>query len=81
MRIWIPTGVTVALAMLMAACAGSGPLGEPAKGVQGLKAAAAQAESEKTTGPLTPRGGGSAIAPTGPDGAPTAGPTDAIGPH
>ena len=81
MRAWVTVGWVGVLAILATACAGAGPLGEPARGVQGLKAAAAQSESEKTTGALTPRGGGSAIAPTGPDGAPTAGPTDAIGPH
>lgn len=67
--------------LCLTACAGGGPLGEPAHGVQGLKNAAADAEAQKTDGTAPPRGGGSAMAPTGPDGAPTAGPTDAIGPH
>ena len=70
-----------AASLCLTACAGGGPLGEPAHGLQGLKNAAADAEAQKVNGRTPPRGGGSAIAPTGPDGAPTAGPTDAIGPH
>lgn len=69
------------LAGPLAGCAGYGPLGEPAHGVAGLKAAEQQHETAKIGNGLTPRGGGSAVAPSGPDGNPTVGPTDAIGPH
>ena len=63
-------------------CAGYGPLGEPATGVAGLKAAEQQHETAKIGQPgLTPRGGGSTIAPSGPDGNPTVGQTDTIGPR
>ena len=66
----------------LTACAGYGPLGEPEGGIAGLKAAERQHETAKIGQPgLTPQGGGSAIAPTGPEGSPTAGPTDSIGPH
>ena len=69
------------LGLNLSACAGTGPLGEPAHGVQGLKNAAADAQAQKADGSAPPRGGGSPVAPTGPDGAPTAGPPEAIGPH
>ena len=69
-------------AVPLAGCAGYGPLGEPAHGVAGLKAAEDQHETAKIGQPgLTPRGGGSAVAPSGPDGNPTVGQTDTIGPH
>ncbi len=67
---------------LLAGCAGYGPLGEPPKGVAGLKAAEQQHETAKMGKPgLTPRGGGSPEAPTGPEGNPTVGPTDSVGPQ
>ena len=51
----------------LAGCAGYGPLGEPPHGLAGLKAAEQQHETAKIGKPgLTPRGGGSAEAPTGP---------------
>jgi hypothetical protein len=72
-----------AFGLSLAGCAaGHGPLGEPAGGVAGLKAAEEQHETAKIGQPgLTPRGGGSTVAPSGPDGNPTAGPTDTVGPH
>ena len=71
------------LAMVLSGCApGYGPLGEPEGGVAGLKAAEQQHETAKIGKPgLTPRGGGSAAAPSGPDGNPTTGQTDTVGPH
>ena len=70
------------LAGPLAGCAGYGPLGEPPHGVAGLKAAEDQHNTAKIGKPgLTPRGGGSAEAPTGPEGNPTVGPTDSVGPH
>ena len=70
------------LAGPLAGCAGYGPLGEPPHGVAGLKAAEDQHNTAKIGKPgLTPRGGGSAEAPTGPDGNPTVGPTDSVGPQ
>ena len=72
----------IGLAGALAGCAGYGPLGEPPKGVAGLKAAEDQHASAKIGKPgLTPRGGGSPIAPSGPDGNPTVGTPDTIGPH
>ena len=66
----------------LAGCAGYGPLGEPPHGVAGLKAAEDQHNTAKIGKPgLTPQGGGSPEAPTGPDGNPTVGPTDSVGPH
>ncbi|MHB8286001.1 MAG: hypothetical protein ACYDD1_15170 [Caulobacteraceae bacterium] len=71
-----------AMALGLAACAdGTGPMGEPAHGVQGLKNAEKADAQSKAAGNAPPRGGGSAIAPSGPDGDPTAGPTETIGPH
>jgi predicted small lipoprotein YifL len=76
------TVILLAVAAGLSGCHGYGPLGEPPTGVAGLKAAERQHETAKIGKPgITPRGGGSAIAPTGPDGDPTAGPTDSIGPH
>ena len=72
----------LAVATGISGCAGYGPLGEPAPGVAGLKAAEQQHETAKIGQPgLTPRGGGSTIAPSGPDGNPTVGQTDTIGPR
>jgi hypothetical protein len=78
-----PTVVALtSLALGLSACAnGTGPMGEPAHGVQGLKNAQRAEAQSKAAGDAPPRGGGSAVAPSGPDGAPTAGPTDTIGPH
>ena len=74
--------VILGAAFCLTACAdGTGPMGEPAHGVQGLKNAEKAEAQSKAAGNAPPRGGGSAIAPSGPDGAPTAGPTDTIGPH
>ena len=70
------------LATMLAGCNGYGPLGEPPRGVAGVKAADERHQTAKIGQPgLTPRGGGSAEAPTGPDGNPTAGPSDTVGPH
>jgi hypothetical protein len=79
----LPAGSAAALLIVLSGCAaGYGPLGEPAGGVAGLKAAEQQHETAKIGQPgLTPRGGGSAVAPSGPDGNPTAGPTDTFGPY
>lgn len=72
--------IIVVLAGPACGCAGYGPLGEPEHGVAGLKAAERKDQSAKIGKPgLTPRGGGSPIAPSGPDGNPTVGPTDTIG--
>ncbi len=81
-----PRRLVLTLAALLASpladCAGYGPLGEPPHGVAGLKAAEDQHNTAKIGKPgLTPRGGGSAEAPTGPEGNPTVGPTDSVGPH
>ena len=66
----------------LAACNGYGPLGEPPRGLAGVKAADEQHQTARIGQPgVTPRGGGSPEAPTGPDGNPTAGPTDSVGPH
>ena len=70
------------LAATLAGCNGYGPLGEPPHGLAGVKAADEQHQTAKIGKPgLTPRGGGSPEAPTGPDSNPTAGPTDSVGPH
>jgi hypothetical protein len=72
----------VSFALSLSACAdGTGPMGEPAHGLQGVKNAEKAEAQSKAAGDAPPRGGGSPLAPTGPEGAPTAGPTDAIGPH
>ena len=82
-----PVRLSLALSLALATgplagCAGYGPLGEPPHGVAGLKAAEDQHSTAKIGKPgLTPRGGGSAEAPTGPEGNPTVGPTDTVGPH
>jgi hypothetical protein len=82
MRLQLALVAGLALAAALSACAGYGPLGEPTGGVAGLKAAEEQHETAKIGRPgLTPRGGGSPVAPSGPDGAPTTGPTDTVGPH
>lgn len=82
MRVQLSLVLGLAAATLLASCAGYGPLGEPTGGVAGLKAAEQQHETAKIGQPgLTPRGGGSTVAPSGPDGNPTTGPTDTVGPH
>ena len=82
MRALVPVLLVILATGLSGCAAGYGPLGEPEGGVAGLKAAEQQHETAKIGQPgLTPRGGGSAIAPSGPDGNPTTGPTDTVGPH
>jgi hypothetical protein len=81
-RVKAMTVAMVSFSLILSACAdGTGPMGEPAHGVQGLKNAQRAEAQSKAAGDAPPRGGGSPIAPSGPDGAPTAGPTDTIGPH
>ena len=76
------TAIGLTIGWGLGGCAGYGPLGEPAPGIAGLKAAQEQHETAKVGKPgVTPRGGGSAEAPTGPDGAPTLGATDSVTPQ